>query len=81
MAIHFAWPVKTNTKEFPKQELEAAVGAARGSSTYMQATVPAFAGVAAVSLLAVGWRRRKAYRKRGKLVSGVYHMVSTMGMP
>ena len=47
----------------------------RGSSAFLGALVHG------VAMLAVGWRRRKKYRKRGKWTSGIYLMVSTCSLP
>jgi len=73
--LYFVGPVKTNKKDFPFDELNRAVGEERGSSASMHATI------SGVALLAVGWRRRKAYKKRGKWVTGIYHMISTCSLP
>lgn len=71
VCLYFVGPVKTNEKDYPYEDLDPLVGEDRGSSAAMHATI------SGVTLLAAGWRRRKAYTKRGKAVSGIYHMIST----
>ena len=60
VGLFFVGPEKTNTKNFPMQLLSTLVAEERGSSACVHAVI------VGVALLPVAWRRRKAFKKRGK---------------